>query len=47
MESPGPAHYGGFTTDDVEPGLQMSIHPRFESGGVFEHTDRSDTPGPG
>ena len=47
MESPGPAHYGGFTTDDVEPGLQMSIHPRFESGGAFEHTDRSDTPGPG
>jgi hypothetical protein len=44
MESPGPAHYGGFTTDDVEPGLQMSIHPRFESGGAYSSTRTDRTP---
>ncbi|ACO62053.1 predicted protein [Micromonas commoda] len=47
VDSPGPAYYGGFTTDDVEGGLRMSIHERYESGSVFQHTDRSDTPGPG
>ena len=47
VDSPGPAYYGGFTTDDVERGLRMSIHERYESGSVFQHTDRSDTPGPG
>ena len=46
VDSPGPAYYGGFTTDDVDLGLQMSIHERYESGSVFQHTDRSDTPGP-
>ena len=35
VDSPGPAYYGGFTTDDVDLGLQMSIHERYESGERF------------